>query len=95
MAKRVRRARRTASISGHSTKPRRKRGSRAARPVPKYKPIREWLGWLQELPTMYQWEAVLMEEVMRRCDGNKSHAARTVGLTREGFRKKLLRMGLE
>ncbi|MDR1545256.1 MAG: helix-turn-helix domain-containing protein [Deltaproteobacteria bacterium] len=33
-------------------------------------------------------------ETLRRCGGNKTHAAKELGLSREGLRKKLKKMGL-
>ena len=62
-------------------------------PVPKYHAIRSWLRWFKRLPTMFEWEYLLVDEAMSRYR-NKTHAAAAVGLTREGFRKKLIRMGI-
>ena len=71
---------------------RRTRALRKAQPVPKYHAIRAWLRWFPRMPTMFEWEYLLVDEAMNRYQ-NKTHAAAAVGLTREGFRKKLLRMG--
>lgn len=72
---------------------RKARASRPVRSVPKYHAIRSWLRWFKRLPTMFEWEYLLVDEAMLRYQ-NKTHAAAAVGLTREGFRKKLIRMGL-
>lgn len=49
---------------------------------------------LKTLPTIGQIERVLIEEVLRRTDWNKTRAAKALDITREGLRKKLFRMGL-
>jgi transcriptional regulator with AAA-type ATPase domain len=64
-------------------------------PIPKYHAIRAWLRWFRRMPTMGEWHILLMDEAVRRYNGNKTQAAAAIGLTREGFRKKLVRMGLE
>ncbi len=81
-------------MKAQSTKARHtnKRKSRK-NPVPKYQAVRAWLRWFKRLPTMFEWEYLLVDEAMNRYQ-NKTHAAAAVGLTREGFRKKLIRMGL-
>jgi len=72
-----------------------KRRSRRVVPIPKYHAIRAWLRWFRRMPTMREWHILLMDEAVRRYNGNKTQAAAAIGLTREGFRKKLVRMGLE
>jgi DNA-binding NtrC family response regulator len=42
-----------------------------------------------------QYEQELIREALRRCDGNKSQAARLLGLTRNALRYRLTQMGLE
>jgi DNA-binding protein Fis len=82
-------AQRTKARTANKRKSRRPvRGS-----VPKYHAVRAWLRWFKRLPTMFEWEYLLVDEAMNRYQ-NKTHAAAAVGLTREGFRKKLIRMGI-
>lgn len=40
-------------------------------------------------------EEKLITETLKHCDGNRSKAAKLLGITREGLRKKLIRMGLD
>ena len=39
-------------------------------------------------------ERLLIRRALEACGGNKSRAAEMLGITREGLRKKLLRLGL-
>jgi len=48
---------------------------------------------MKDLPTLEELERLLVVEAMRRCR-TKTAAAAAVGITREGFRKKLVRMRL-
>ncbi len=45
--------------------------------------------------TLEQWEQAMIREAMRRAQGNKSRAARILGLTRNALRYRLSQMGLE
>src|SRR5579871_1937401 len=45
--------------------------------------------------TLDQYEQELIREALRRADGNKSQAARSLGLTRNALRYRLTQMGLE
>jgi DNA-binding NtrC family response regulator len=45
--------------------------------------------------TLDQYEHDLIREALRRADGNKSQAARLLGLTRNALRYRLTQMGLE
>ncbi len=45
--------------------------------------------------TLDQYEQELIREALRRADGNKSQAARSLGLTRNALRYRLAQMGLE
>ena len=45
--------------------------------------------------TLDQYEQELIREALKRADGNKSHAARSLGLTRNALRYRLAQMGLE
>ncbi|MBS1858904.1 MAG: sigma-54-dependent Fis family transcriptional regulator [Acidobacteria bacterium] len=45
--------------------------------------------------TLDEYEQELIREALRRADGNKSHAARLLGLTRNALRYRLTQMGLE
>jgi len=45
--------------------------------------------------TLDQYEQELIREALKRADGNKSQAARSLGLTRNALRYRLAQMGLE
>ncbi len=45
--------------------------------------------------TLDQFEQMIIQEALRRAGGNKSHAARLLGLTRNALRYRLAQMGLE
>jgi len=51
--------------------------------------------FLPEGMTLDQYEQELIQEALRRADGNKSQAARLLGLTRNALRYRLTQMGLE
>jgi DNA-binding NtrC family response regulator len=50
---------------------------------------------LPEGVTLEQWEQMMIREALRRANGNKSQAARILGLTRNALRYRLSQMGLE
>jgi two-component system response regulator HydG len=50
---------------------------------------------LPEGETLEHWEQLMIREALRRANGNKSQAARTLGLTRNAFRYRLSQMGLD
>ena len=52
-------------------------------------------GFLPDGMTLEQYEQALIREALRRAGGNKSHAARLLGLTRNALRYRLSQMGLE
>jgi DNA-binding NtrC family response regulator len=45
--------------------------------------------------TLDQYEQDILKEALRRADGNKSQAARLLGLTRNALRYRLTQMGME
>jgi DNA-binding NtrC family response regulator len=45
-------------------------------------------------PSLLEAERELTQRALHVCGGNKTHAARRLGLSREGLRKKLKRLGL-
>jgi DNA-binding NtrC family response regulator len=45
--------------------------------------------------TLDQYEQELIREALKRAEGNKSQAARALGLTRNALRYRLTQMGLE
>jgi DNA-binding NtrC family response regulator len=45
--------------------------------------------------TLDQYEQEILREALKRADGNKSQAARLLGLTRNALRYRLTQMGLE
>lgn len=77
----------------------RQRRRRAAIQLPtrsQFRPARNLLTSLgdDQLPVIRQWESLLVDEVRKRFP-TKTEQAQALGLTREGYRKKLVRMGLE
>jgi transcriptional regulator with GAF, ATPase, and Fis domain len=52
-------------------------------------------GFLPEGMTLDQYEQSLIREALKRSNGNKSHAARLLGLTRNALRYRLAQMGIE
>lgn len=44
------------------------------------------------LPQLEELELMLIEEALHRCKGNKTRAAAVLGVTREGLRRKILRL---
>ncbi len=50
---------------------------------------------LPEGETLEHWEQMMIKEAMRRANGNKSQAARMLGLTRNALRYRLSQMGLD
>lgn len=50
---------------------------------------------LPEGMTLEQWEQMMIREALRRSNGNKSQAARILGLTRNALRYRLSQMGLD
>ena len=53
------------------------------------------LPLLPEGETLDHWEQMMIREALRRANGNKSQAARLLGLTRNALRYRLSQMGLE
>ena len=51
--------------------------------------------FLPEGMTLDEYEQSVIREALRRADGNKSHAARLLGLTRNALRYRLTQMGME
>lgn len=52
-------------------------------------------SFLPEGVTLDQWEQTMIREALRRSNGNKSQAARLLGLTRNALRYRLSQMGLD
>ena len=50
---------------------------------------------LPEGETLEHWEQMMIREALRRANGNKSQAARILGLTRNALRYRLSQMGME
>jgi DNA-binding NtrC family response regulator len=50
---------------------------------------------LPEGVTLEQWEQMMIREALRRANGNKSQAARILGLTRNALRYRLSQIGIE
>jgi DNA-binding NtrC family response regulator len=50
---------------------------------------------LPEGETLEHWEQMMIKEAMRRANGNKSQAARMLGLTRNALRYRLSQMGID
>jgi DNA-binding NtrC family response regulator len=62
--------------------------------APRIKP-RDEAHFLPEGMTLDAYEQEIIREALRRADGNKSQAARLLGLTRNALRYRLTQMGLE
>ena len=45
--------------------------------------------------TLDEYEQAILKEALRRANGNKSQAARMLGLTRNALRYRLTQMGIE
>lgn len=52
-------------------------------------------GFLPEGQTLEQWEDEMIREALRRANGNKSQAARLLGLSRNALRYRLSKIGVE
>ena len=80
--------------AGHATGRRRhqarKRAGRAAA-----RSAQSEAHFLPEGLSLDQYEQEIIREALRRADGNKSQAARLLGLTRNALRYRLTQMGLE
>ncbi|HJT89410.1 MAG TPA: sigma-54 dependent transcriptional regulator [Bryobacteraceae bacterium] len=63
--------------------------------APRTRPQADQPHFLPEGMTLEQYEQELIREALRRADGNKSQAARLLGLTRNALRYRLTQMGLE
>ncbi len=61
--------------------------------VRRFPDLRNCLRDSRQMPTIAEWERILLEEALRRYP-TKTRAAAAVGLTRQGFGKKIDRMGL-
>ena len=48
-----------------------------------------------QLPNLYDAELDLVQRVITECEGNKTHAAQKLGISREGLRKKMKRLGID
>ena len=63
--------------------------------APRPRPQSDSQNFLPEGLTLDEYEQELIREAIRRADGNKSQAARLLGLTRNALRYRLTQMGLE
>jgi DNA-binding NtrC family response regulator len=63
--------------------------------APRPRPHNDQQHFLPEGLTLDQYEQEIIREALKRADGNKSHAARLLGLTRNALRYRLTQMGLE
>jgi len=54
----------------------------------------ETAGFLPEGMTLEQWEDEMVQEALRRANGNKSQAARLLGLSRNALRYRLSKIGI-
>ena len=59
------------------------------------KPANSSSAVLPQGMTLDQWEDEMIREALRRANGNKSQAARTLGLSRNAFRYRLSKIGIE
>jgi DNA-binding NtrC family response regulator len=51
-------------------------------------------GFLPEGMTLEHWEDEMIQEALRRANGNKSQAARLLGLSRNALRYRLSKIGI-
>jgi DNA-binding NtrC family response regulator len=58
------------------------------------KPAPANAGFIPEGMTLEQWEDEMIREALRRAHGNKSQAARLLGLSRNAFRYRLAKLGI-
>jgi DNA-binding NtrC family response regulator len=58
------------------------------------KPANGGAGFLPEGMTLEQWEDEMIQEALRRANGNKSQAARMLGLSRNALRYRLSKIGI-
>jgi DNA-binding NtrC family response regulator len=58
------------------------------------KAANEAAGFLPEGMTLEQWEDEMVQEALRRANGNKSQAARLLGLSRNALRYRLSKIGI-
>jgi len=63
--------------------------------APRPRPHGEGTHFLPDGLTLDQYEQEIIREALKRADGNKSQAARLLGLTRNALRYRLTQMGLE
>jgi DNA-binding NtrC family response regulator len=59
------------------------------------RPTSDGVPFLPEGMTLDQYEQEILKEAIKRANGNKSQAARLLGLTRNALRYRLSQMGLE
>ena len=59
------------------------------------KPLNSGAALLPEGMTLEQWEDEMIREALRRANGNKSQAARSLGLSRNALRYRLSKIGIE
>ena len=53
------------------------------------------IAFLPDGMTLDQWEDEMIREALQRADGNKSQAARLLGLSRNALRYRLSKIGIE
>jgi DNA-binding NtrC family response regulator len=63
--------------------------------VERVKPPQAGDAFLPAGMTMDQWEEEMIREAVKRSSGNKSQAARLLGLSRNALRYRLSKMGIE
>ena len=62
--------------------------------APRAKPASQSNNFLPEGMTLEQWEDEMIREALRRANGNKSQAARLLGLSRNALRYRLSKIGI-
>jgi len=63
--------------------------------IQRAKPLNSGAALLPEGMTLEQWEDEMIREALRRANGNKSQAARSLGLSRNALRYRLSKIGIE
>ena len=62
--------------------------------IRKYSPLNDKAAEDEQTASIEENEAILIRKVLEKCSWNKSAAAKMLGITREGLRKKMMRLGI-
>ena len=62
--------------------------------IRKYSPLNDKAAEDEQTASIEENEAILIRKALEKCSWNKSAAAKMLGITREGLRKKMMRLGI-